>query len=267
MSDQAPAQAGEATQRVAESDPRFRVRRGDPPPNFSDEDMASICREIGAPLDPEHRDGLRKRLVSAGVFYRMSTDSYAHTRGAQVRREARQLAKAASALVDRIERMSSRTQFSAAAAAGKLAEQRGDNWFNPLHPDLKLDECQEDGDDQLASRAGTQCLCDLKGVYRLRAVFSALAQAPSDDKGGRVRDRARESYLRRLAEIYEETTGKSPRVRFSYDPETESYRGPFFGFVERNLDIVRRDHGLSNVALGTLLRRVLPAAGKPPLSS
>jgi hypothetical protein len=101
------------------------VVQAPPLPNFTDEEMVSICREIGAPLDPEDRERLRKQLVEAGAFYRMSTDSFAQTRDAQVLREARELAKIAQALADRIECMSSRTKFSAAARSGKLAERHG----------------------------------------------------------------------------------------------------------------------------------------------
>lgn len=248
----------EVTPRVARTDPRFRSLEAQPLPDFTDDDIASLCREIGAPLDPEHRDRLRKRLVEAGAFYRMSTDTYAETRGSQVLREARRHAKVASAFADLIEQMSLRTQTSAAVTAGKIAERYGIDWYNRMQPGLKLDESQEGDVDYLGSRAATQFLCDLKGVYRLEAVFSALARAPSGDKGGRVRDRAREGYLRRLAEIYEETTATNPRFKFSYDPETRTYWGSFFSFAKRNLDIVRPDHGLGNVALGSLIKRVLP---------
>ncbi len=72
MGDQPPgAQAGEPTPRVAGSDPRYRVAQGAPLPDFTDEDIVSMCREIGAPLDREHRHRLRERLVNAGTFYRM----------------------------------------------------------------------------------------------------------------------------------------------------------------------------------------------------
>jgi hypothetical protein len=113
----------EGKPRVARSDPR--AMEAAPLRNFADEEAVSICKEIGAPLDPEHRNRLRKQLVEAGAFYRMSTDSFAQTRDAQVLREARELAKIAQALADRIECMSSRTKFSAAARSGKLAERHG----------------------------------------------------------------------------------------------------------------------------------------------
>jgi hypothetical protein len=220
--------------------------------------MAAICREIGAPSDPEHRDQLRKQLVDAGVFYRMATDSHFVTRGSQVRREAGQLAKAASAFADLIERMSPRTQVSAAARAGKLAEHFGVDWFNRMQPGLKLDESQEAGVNYLRSRAATQFLCDMKAVYRQEAVFSNLARAPSGDKGGRVRDRAREGYIKQLARIYEQTTGQDPHYQLTYDRDTREYWGPFFSFVKRNLEIVRPDRVLKNRPLGNLIRSVLP---------
>jgi hypothetical protein len=147
-----------------------------------------------------------------------------------------------------------------------LAKQYGADWFYGPKHGLHMYDAGEADLDQ-ASRAAIQCLQDMLGVRRLEALFSAIAQAPSGDKGGRARDHSREIYASNLARIYEQTTGTSPRVRFSYDPETESYRGPFFGFVKRNMDIVRPSHSLSNVALGTLLRRVLRATPKTPTSS
>lgn len=112
-----------------------------------------------------------------------------------------------------------------------------------------------------------QFLSDLKGVGRLEAAFGALGRTATDDRGGRARNHARANYVSMLAQIYENITGKSPRVRFSYDPDKEVYRGPFLSFVKRNLDMVKPGHGLSSVALGTLLRRLLRASQKPPLSS
>ena len=63
MVDEAPSRAAELTQGAPRQDP-LRI------PKFTDEAMALICRDIGAPLDnPEYRDRLRAALENAAVLY------------------------------------------------------------------------------------------------------------------------------------------------------------------------------------------------------
>jgi hypothetical protein len=263
VGDQAQSQAGKEAPSVERSAPPYRIEQGPSVPKFTDEAMTLICRDIGIPQDPEHRDRLRAALQNAAMLYLMA-ERHPPTREAQVVGEARQLAKELSAVAKRLDGLSMDTKVRAISASSHLAKHHGDNWFYGPKPGLYFYNVGESNLDQ-GSRAAIQCLQDMLGVHRLEAVFSAIAQSPSEDKGGRPKDHARANYVLMLARIYEKTTGKSPG--FSYDPETDSYRGPFFGFLERNLNIVRSDHGLSNVALGTLLKRVLRVTRTPPPSS
>jgi hypothetical protein len=221
---------------------------------FTDQQMAKICKAIGASAD--QLDKLRKDLVGAAVFYEMHK-SMLDSRPSEIRHEYTQVAKSLAAAAEQLQGMSERARLTAQMAVGGIAECYKEDWFGPLEFQEKRDYEQD-----FRERAFISFARDIRGVYRLEKIFSTLAERLVRDRGGRPRDEALDRYIIDLADAYTDTTAHHPLFKLTYAQDTNRYWSPFLNFVETNLEIVQCGKKLSNASLATIVRRALRESGR-----